>query len=105
AFIWMQQDLHNAALEGGGFVNFLSSTCSFLLPVIVLCTGLLMVSNIRYPHVVNRYLRGRRPIGRLIFVVAILLLLVVAHRYTIAIGMLAYVFSGFVFYAYNRLRP
>ena len=30
---------------------------------IVLATGLLMVANIRYPHVVNRYLRGRTAAG------------------------------------------
>ena len=36
--------------------------------MIVLITGLLMVSQIRYPHLVNRYLRGRRSIARLILV-------------------------------------
>ena len=31
-----------------------------------------MISNIRYGHMVNRYLRGKRSIGRLILVLAIL---------------------------------
>jgi 4-hydroxybenzoate polyprenyltransferase len=65
----------------------------------------LMVSNVRYPHVVNRYMRGRRSIDRLLLVVALLLLLVVAHRYTIGLCMLVYVASGFLSYAYLRLRP
>src|SRR5262249_44765263 len=39
----------------------LASGCLWLLPPLLLGTGLLMVSTIRYPHLVNRYLRGRRP--------------------------------------------
>jgi len=115
AFILMQQDLVQAAKDasgegffkdatGQGFFEALANISSLALPLLVLATGLLMVSNIRYPHVVNRYLRGRRSIDRLLFVVVILLLLVVAHRYTLGIGMLTYVFWGFASYAYLRLR-
>ncbi len=38
----------------------LGRLCIYVLPLLVLMTGLLMISNIRYPHIVNRYLRGRR---------------------------------------------
>ncbi len=34
----------------------------YILPVVTLGAGVLMVSRIRYPHVVNQYLRGRKPI-------------------------------------------
>jgi CDP-diacylglycerol--serine O-phosphatidyltransferase len=107
AFILMQQDLVQAARDPTNywFFGVLSNIAALVLPLLVLATGLLMVSNIRYPHVVNRYLRGRRSIDRLLFVVVILLLLVVAHRYTLGIGMLTYVFWGFASYAYLRLRP
>jgi CDP-diacylglycerol--serine O-phosphatidyltransferase len=106
AFVLMQQDLVQAAKDPGAYAFFavLANISAFFLPLLVLATGLLMVSNIRYPHVVNRYLRGRRSIDRLLFVVVILLLLVVAHRYTLGIGMLTYVFWGFASYAYLRLR-
>ena len=57
----------------------------------VLVTGLLMVSSIRYPHLVNRHLRGRRPIGRLLFMLVMVLLMLIAHRYTLGIGSLLYV--------------
>ena len=106
AFVLMQQDLVQAAREPNAYGIFavLANISSLALPLLVLATGLLMVSNIRYPHVVNRYLRGRRSIDRLLFVVVILLLLVVAHRYTLGIGLLVYVFWGFASYAYLRLR-
>jgi CDP-diacylglycerol--serine O-phosphatidyltransferase len=104
AFILMQQDL---ALQAGptGVLRALSDVCVWLLPVVVAGTGLLMISNIRYPHVVNRYLRGRRSIARLIAAVGLLLLLVVAHRYTLGLGTLLYALSGFASYVYLRYRP
>ncbi len=99
AWIIMQQDLRNHQNA-----QFLASFCILLLPFIVLGAGLLMVSNIRYPHVVNRYLRGKRSVGRLLAVVVLLLLLVVWHQYTVGIGMLIYAFYGFGLWAYGRLR-
>ena len=74
------------------------------MPLVVLSVGLLMVSNLRYPHLVNRYLRGRRSFARLLMVLAILLLLIVAHEYTIAVGTLLYAFSAPVMWAYGRVR-
>jgi CDP-diacylglycerol--serine O-phosphatidyltransferase len=74
------------------------------LPLVVLGTGLLMVSAIRYPHLVNRYLRGRRSIGRLLLALVLFLLLVVAHRYTIGIGTLAYALWGPLSWLMARMR-
>ncbi len=66
----------------------------YFLPLVVLMCGLLMVSNIRYPHLVNRYLRGRRSWARLVAVLCLALLLIVAHQPTMGIGTLAYVLWG-----------
>ena len=98
AWILMQQDLVQQASTSsiGRWVGHLSSLCVWMLPGIVLLAGLLMVSNIRYPHIVNRYLRGRRSFARLILVLVVLLALIVAHQYAIAIGMLIYVLWGAV---------
>jgi CDP-diacylglycerol--serine O-phosphatidyltransferase len=86
--ILMQQDLARQSF------TFLSQTCLALLPCVVLASALLMVSHLRYPHLVNRYLRGRRSIGRLITMVGITLLMVIAHQYVVGIGMLAYAAWG-----------
>ena len=99
AWILMQQDL---ARNVGA--TELARWCVYLLPFIVLATGLLMVSDIRYPHIVNRYLRGRRSFPHLLGVLALLLLLVVWHQYTIAIGMVVYAFWGFALWVYGRVR-
>ncbi len=88
AFILMQQDLLHS-----GFVR-LSDVCLYLLTPIVLSLGLLMVSDVRYPHFVNRHLRGRKSLPRLVGAVAMVLLIFVAHQYVIAVAALAYAFSG-----------
>lgn len=97
-FVLMQQDL---GLEG--FVN-LSFMLTCLLPVIVAGTGLLMVSQIRYPHVVNTQLRGRRSLTHVVIALLLLLLLIVWHRYSVGIGMLVYALWGVTSYLLVRLR-
>ncbi len=99
AFILMQQDLKDRGAEN------LAKLCVALLPLLVLVCGLLMVSAIRYPHLVNRYLRGRRSIARLLVVLVTVLLMIAVHRYTLGIGTLAYVFWGLSASSYRRFRP
>jgi CDP-diacylglycerol--serine O-phosphatidyltransferase len=103
AFILMQQDLSEH--RAWSLAAHLSDICVWLLPGVVLLTGLLMVSTIRYPHLVNRYLRGRRSISRILVVLVGLLLMVIVHRYTLGIGALAYALWGLATSGYLRLRP
>jgi len=103
--VLIQQDLRGLGLDGYRWARSASMVMTCLLPVIVLCTGLLMVSAIRYPHMVNRYLRGRRSIARLLSGVAVLLMVVVAHRYAFGIGAIAYAMYGPFTLAMSRLRP
>jgi phosphatidylserine synthase len=97
----MQQDLQGQADRAEGW----SYACVIALPALVLITGLLMVSAMRYPHIVNRYLRGRKSIARLIVAVGVALLFVVAHRYVIGIGAIAYALWGPANWAMLRIRP
>jgi CDP-diacylglycerol--serine O-phosphatidyltransferase len=94
AWVLMQQELSRAGEQPNSFTHHVATLCILVLPLIVLGTGLLMISHIRYPHLVNRYLRGKRSMGRLIAVLIFLLLLIVAHEYVMAIGMLTYVLWG-----------
>jgi CDP-diacylglycerol--serine O-phosphatidyltransferase len=89
-------------LRGDGFMS-LASVGVWILPVLVLGTGLLMISEIRYPHVVNRYLRGRRSIMQLVVVVGLILLLITKPRYTLGISLLAYVLWGLWLFVHGRI--
>ena len=72
----------------------LQSIVLWTVPAMTLLSGLLMVSAIRYPHIVNRYLRGKRSLGRVVFVLSLILGLIVAHWLVFAVGMLTYVILG-----------
>jgi CDP-diacylglycerol--serine O-phosphatidyltransferase len=98
AFVLLHEELSLSGWERmAGFMRI-------ILPLVVCVTGLLMISNIRYPHLVNRYLRGRRSLGRLIVALVVLLMMVVDHRLTLAIGCNFYALWGLVAYAIARAR-
>jgi CDP-diacylglycerol--serine O-phosphatidyltransferase len=109
ALVLMQQDLAFESMGENTWVAQWVGRCAhillYALPVVVLLTGILMVSNIRYPHVVNRYLRGRKSIARVITVVAVVMLIFVAHRYLLGLGCLGYALSGLFSWAWLRARP
>src|SRR5262249_21771534 len=68
SLVLMQQALLH---HDSDMLNTLARVCVWLLPAVVLFCGLLMVSRIRYPHLVNRYLRGKRSLDRLVGALAI----------------------------------
>ena len=74
------------------------------LPFVALGLGLLMVSRVRYTHLANMYLRGRRPFGQ---VVGLMVLLAVFWWYkelTLAVVVCVYAASGPVGAMVRRLR-
>ncbi len=101
ALVLVQQELSHST---DGIFRWIGAMCIGLLPILVLCTGLLMVSHLRYPHLVNKYLRGRRSIGRLILGTAVLLMMLIAHQFTLCVGTLTYALWGPVAWAMARLR-
>ena len=64
------------------------------IPVIALLCGLGMVSNLRYPHVVNRYLRGARDFGSLVRIALPLVAAVWFLQETLAAACTLYALSG-----------
>jgi CDP-diacylglycerol--serine O-phosphatidyltransferase len=103
--VLIQQDLylewqHSSHPVLRGLVVFTTS----LLPPVVLASGLLMTSGFRFPHLINKYLRGRRTFGRLIFALILVGLLVTAHRYTIGVAAIGYAISAPVWWVWLRWR-
>ncbi len=108
SLVLLQQSLKIEALEmvgtrWGTILQAAATTCVWMLAPVVLLCGLLMVSHIRYPHLVNRYLRGRRPLGQLPLALAVVLMLVVWHEGALAIGHLIYLLWGLGLWAFWRM--
>ena len=74
--------------------TFFADVITYILPFITVGMGLLMVSRIRYPHIANQYVRGRKPFGSIVASVIIMLLLIWKLQLTLAIGSMTFAFSG-----------
>lgn len=76
-----------------------------LMPPTAMILGLLMVSRIRYLHIVNAVLRGRRPFSHVVLMIILVLIgLVVQFQLTIAIAALAYALTGPVGALVRRIK-
>jgi CDP-diacylglycerol--serine O-phosphatidyltransferase len=68
--IFHQQRLMKFFDEGSGGFVISENILIYSLPIIALLTAALMVSRVKYPHLVNQYLRGKKPIGHLMWLLA-----------------------------------
>jgi CDP-diacylglycerol--serine O-phosphatidyltransferase len=104
--VLVQQDLlYEASYFGGqvgGVLTIIANVIVGVLPIALAGFGLLMVSEFKYPHVVNRLLRGRKSLAWLVVAVAIVALLIVQHRYVLAVAGLAVGLSGPVSWLWAR---
>ncbi|NLH17320.1 MAG: phosphatidylcholine/phosphatidylserine synthase [Phycisphaerae bacterium] len=68
-----------------------------VLPIIAIAIALLMVSRIRYPHMVNQYFRGKKPVEHLLWVGAIFgLIWLCGLQSALALVFVGFAFSGLV---------
>lgn len=72
---------------------FLGPACIFL-SFVTLASALLMVSRVRYIHLVNHFIRGKRPFSYLVKLVFILLAMVLEPMFTLAIATTGFALSG-----------
>ena len=77
----------------------------YLLPFVTLGVALLMVSRIRYAHVLNTYLRGRKPFYYLLTGIAILLAIVLYLEEALAICFCFFAFSNVIRAVMRKIWP
>ena len=101
---WLSSPWLNAG-TGAASNPWLLGTISVLLAAVTLAAGLLMVSRFRYVHMVNHYIRGRRPFNYLVKVVLLALAVAIEPFVSIAAGTVIYAASGPAGALLRRLRP
>lgn len=75
------------------------------LPFVALGIAALMIGRIRYPHPVNKYLRGRKPITHLLWILGIGGMIWLFHlQNALVISFSSFALSGFLKWIYQRLR-
>jgi CDP-diacylglycerol--serine O-phosphatidyltransferase len=88
---WMANSLLKAEWFDG---QWLLITACVALPVATAVIGLLMVSQLPYSHLVNKYMRGKKPVGYLVKVVLASLAVVLMPLVTLTIATQIFVFSA-----------
>lgn len=73
------------------------------LPVLAAATGVLMVSRVRYAHVVNRTLRGNQPFVSLVEIMLAAVLAFLFHEFALFLAFFGYAVTGPVLAMKNRL--
>ena len=74
----------------------------YFVPPLLFIAAILMVSEVRYPHLLNTAFKGRKSIWKLVAGLMIALLLVVSHRYTVAVACIGFVAIGPIYWLRYR---
>jgi len=74
------------------------------VPWVAIILGLLMVSRLPYMHILNRYLRGKKPFWVLVALAFALLAFLLWPHWVLAIILCGYALSGPVAWLINRIR-
>ncbi|HLB75385.1 MAG TPA: CDP-alcohol phosphatidyltransferase family protein [Sedimentisphaerales bacterium] len=101
--IFHQQTLPEVADKNAAIYALCESAIMYALPVAAIGVAMLMVSRFRYPHLLNQYLKGKKPFGQLIRV--LLLLVFACWQFPAALMFVFCVFaaSSVVKKAYYRI--
>jgi CDP-diacylglycerol--serine O-phosphatidyltransferase len=85
--------------------RFVETMVVVTLPLLAIMVALLMVSRIRYPHMVNQYFRGRKPLTHLFwFGVIFGLIWLCGLQSAMALVFVGFAFSGLLKWASTRSR-
>ena len=75
----------------------------YALPFLTLGLAVLMVSRIRYPHILNQYIKGKKPFAHFIRVLLFLGLIIWSRQAALVLIFCGFAASGFVKWSYYRV--
>ncbi|HUW20282.1 MAG TPA: CDP-alcohol phosphatidyltransferase family protein [Sedimentisphaerales bacterium] len=75
----------------------------YILPFVVLGIAVLMVSRIRYPHILNQYIRGKKPFAHFIRALLFLGLIIWSRQAALVLIFCGFAASGFARWFYYKL--
>jgi len=87
--------LANSLLKADWFAGqWLPAAICILLPVVTVMISLLMVSRFPYVHLLNQYVRGKKPVGYLVKMILMVLVVVMMPLVALTIATQIFVFSA-----------
>jgi CDP-diacylglycerol--serine O-phosphatidyltransferase len=82
---------------------FTEAAIIYALPFVALGVSLLMISRIRYPHVVNQYLSGKKPFAHLLRAFLALVLIIWNLQAALALIFCGFALTGFAKWFYYKV--
>lgn len=101
--IFHEETLPEMLEQSSGIYAVLQNIIIYSLPFIVMGTGILMVSRIRYTHILNRYFKGKKPFAYFLTTLLVLGLIIWFRQPALVICFGAFGASGFVRWLYLRV--
>lgn len=101
--IFHQEALGEFATKDTLLYNVCDNIIVYALPFAALASAVLMVSRIRYPHVLNQYIRGKKPFAHFIKVLLLLGLIIWSRQTALVIMFCGFAATGFAKWLYHRI--
>jgi len=102
--IFHQEALPELAAKNSQMYLLCENAIIYTLPFVVLGLTVLMVSRIRYPHILNQYIKGKKPFAHLIRVLLFLGLIIWSRQAALVLIFCAFAAGGFVKW-FHRKAP
>ncbi len=95
SLVFLYQDLTQALNESGSAVlNFAQNAILMILPTAAALCGILMISRLRYQHVVNQYLKGKKPFTHLLKALGLIVIIAFSIEVALLLVFGCFAFSG-----------
>jgi len=101
--IFHQESLPDLVAKSHLAYVIFENTISYSMPFLLLATATLMVSRVRYQHLLNQYLRGKKPFAYLIRALLLLGLIIWSRQAALALIFCIFAVSGLAKWLYYRV--
>ena len=101
--IFRQETLPEITVNAARAYSFFENAIVVSLPFVLIAVAGLMVSRIRYPHVINQYVKGQKPFTHLLTLMVIIFLVILSLQMALVMSFCTFAASGFVKWFYYRV--
>jgi CDP-diacylglycerol--serine O-phosphatidyltransferase len=102
--IFHQEILPELAEVNPALSGLLDGVIIYTMPFLGLGIALLMVSRIRYAHILNQYMKGKKPFWYLLWSLLVVGLVIWVRQLALVAGFCGFAASGFVTWLYRLIR-
>ena len=101
--IFHEEILTKLLTSGNSAYPVCRAVIMYSLPFLVLGVAVLMVSRIRYPHILNQYIKGKKPLDHFIRVVFLIAIIVWSRQVAFVLIFCGFALSGFSKWFYYKV--